>query len=50
MSELQSNVEAYIKQLSEKEKIVFEIAKKHLETSFDISKSNGFKQYLKDKK
>ena len=40
----------YIMQLTEKEKIVLEIAKEHLGTSFNILKSNGYKQWVKRKK
>jgi hypothetical protein len=37
---------AYIEQLSPKEKKAYEIAKSHLQTSFDLEKSIGFKQYM----
>lgn len=40
-------VEAYLKQLSEVEKIAYHIAKKNLESSFDVEKSIGFLEYLK---
>lgn len=39
--------EKYTKSLNEKEKKAFEIAKQHLATSFDISKSNGFNEWKK---
>ena len=38
----------YIQQLSEKEKIVYEIAKEHLGTSFNIEKSIGYKKWIKN--
>ena len=38
----------YIQQLNEKEKIVFEIAKEHLGTSFNVEKSIGYKKWLKN--
>lgn len=34
--------EKYIESLTEIEKLALEIAKQHLGSSFDISKSNGF--------
>jgi len=36
------NVSLYINQLSDQEKMVFNIAKEHLETSFCIEKSIGY--------
>lgn len=36
-------VQQYITSLSQNEKKAYEIAKSHLETSFDIEKSIGFK-------
>ena len=41
-------IDDYIQQLNEKEKIVFEIAKEHLGTSFNIEKSIGYKKWLKN--
>ena len=41
-------IDDYIKQLNEKEKIVFKIAKEHLGTSFNIEKSIGYKKWLKN--
>ncbi len=38
----------YVKQMSEKERRAYEIAKSHLQTSFDLEKSIGFKQFLKN--
>jgi len=35
-------VSEYVQSLTEIEKIAMEIAKKHLGSSFDIKKSNGF--------
>ena len=42
-----ATVKQYIKQLSEKEKIIYEIAKEHLKSSFNIEKSNGYLEWLK---
>lgn len=40
----------YIKQLSVQEKTAFQIAKNHLGSSFHIRKSNGYNEWLKNKK
>ena len=40
-------IEAYIAQLNEQEHIVLKIAIEHLESSFDISKSIGYQEWLK---
>lgn len=37
----------YIAQLGEKEKIAYEIAKNHLGTSFSLRKSIGYKEWVK---
>jgi hypothetical protein len=37
----------YVESFDEKDKIVYEIAKKNLESSFDLEKSLGFKNFLK---
>lgn len=42
-------VAEYISQMDEKDRIAYEIAKDHLETSFDIEKSIGFQDYLKER-
>jgi hypothetical protein len=44
---MEKKVQEYIKTLTEMERITLEIAKKHLGSSFDITKSNGFKDFLK---
>lgn len=40
----------YIDQLTEKELLVFEIAKEHLGSSFNIERSIGFQEFLRKKK
>ena len=40
-------IEIYIAQLNEQEKLVLEIAKAHLGSSFDIERSIGFTSWLK---
>jgi len=50
-----NNMEKYLKeyvgQLSEIEKTVLKIAQEHLETSFNLEKSIGFKEwFIKNKK
>ncbi len=39
-------IEQYIAQMTEQEKLVLEIAVDHLETSFDIVRSIGYKEWL----
>ena len=40
-------VEKYTATLSEKERVVLEIAKKHLGSSFDLKISIGFREWVK---
>jgi transcriptional regulator CtsR len=40
-------IEEYLAQLTEQERVVLEIAKAHLGSSFDISKSIGFLEWKK---
>jgi hypothetical protein len=49
-SEEEDILKSYISQLSEKEKIAYEIAKNHLGTSFSLKKSIGYKEWLKKQK
>ena len=42
--------EEYLNNLTETEKKALQIAKERLETSFHVTKSNGFVQYEKSKK
>ena len=44
---VQAKIEQYIAQLSPQERIVLRIAQEHLETSFDIEKSIGYKHFCK---
>jgi hypothetical protein len=37
----------YLAQLSEKEKLAYEIAKSHLKSSFSLERSIGFMEWLK---
>ena len=39
-------IDRYIEQLSEQEKLVLDIAINHLESSFDIVRSIGYKEWL----
>ena len=48
--EIKNLIDIYISQLNDIEKKVFTIAQEHLETSFSIEKSIGFKQWLKSNK
>ncbi len=38
-------IQKYISQFNNNEKLAYEIAKQHLETSFDISRSIGFLEF-----
>ena len=42
------NIKKYISQLTEVEKLILETALNQLESSFDISKSIGFIEWLKE--
>ena len=41
-------IEMYIKQMNPQEKIAYDIAVKNLESSFDIEKSIGFNEFIKN--
>ncbi len=43
----ESLIKDYLKNMSKEEKQAYDIAKSHLESSFDIEKSIGFLNYLK---
>ena len=43
-------VEQFTKSLDEKQILALQIAQNHLGTSFDISKCNGFKEYISQQK
>ena len=45
---MDKQIERYISQLNEQEKLVLEIAKDHLGSSFDIERSIGFTSWLKE--
>lgn len=49
-AEIKILIDKYISQLNDIEKKVLTIAQEHLETSFSIEKSIGFKQWLKSNK
>jgi hypothetical protein len=46
---MEQEIKDYIAQLPDIEKKILSIAKDHLETSFSIEKSIGFKQWLSNK-
>ena len=46
MPEKKEIIEKYIAQLNETEKKAYEIAKKRLESSFDVEKSIGFLKWV----
>ena len=45
----QKNVFAYLQQLDEQHRIAYEIAYNHLGDSFSVIRSNGFKEWLKQR-
>jgi len=47
---VEQHVEQYIAQMTPLQMQAFEIARTHLNTSFSIVKSNGFKQWLVEQK
>jgi len=47
---LDKDIQTYISQLSDIEKKVLSIAKDHLDTSFSIQKSLGFKEWLEEQR
>lgn len=47
MEPTETDIQNYIAQLTEQEKLAFEIAKTHLETSFDIVRTIGFVEWYK---
>lgn len=49
-AKIKNLIDKYISQLNDIEKKVLTIAQEHLETSFSIEKSIGFKQWLKNNK
>ena len=46
----QDDIDLYLTSLNEQQLKAYNIAKRHLGTSFDITRSNGYKQWLKAKK
>jgi len=46
-SEIQSDIFEYLQQLDEHHRIAYSIAYNHLGTSFNIFKSNGYKEWKK---
>jgi hypothetical protein len=49
-AKLQSNIIKYLEQLNSIEKKAYKIAKEHLGSSFNIVKSNGFCDWVKENK
>lgn len=45
-----SDVQEYLSSLTEQERIVYNIAKDHLGSSFDIEKSIGFLEWIENKR
>jgi hypothetical protein len=47
VNSIETMVEEYMKIWTEKERIAYNIAKSHLQSSFQLEKSNGFLQWKK---
>ena len=47
VNSIETMVEEYMKTWTEKERIAYNIAKSHLQSSFQLEKSNGFLQWKK---
>ena len=47
---VQNDIDMYLTSLNEQQLKAYNIAKRHLGTSFDITRSNGYKDWLKSKK
>lgn len=45
---IKTKTQKYIEQMDDKERQAYEIAKNHLQSSFDIRKSLGFQKWSKD--
>ena len=43
----QTDIDLYLTSLNEQQRKAYNIAKRHLGTSFDIARSNGYKEWLK---
>ena len=41
-----NHISSYVEQMTKKEKRAYEIAKSHLQTSFDLEKSIGYKKFI----
>ena len=50
LTEKEITIQNYLDHMNEREKKAYLIALRHLGTSFNIHKSNGFKEWLKNKK
>ena len=48
--EKQKEIYDYLKQLDEHQKIAYNIAYHHLNTSFNIYRSNGYKEWIQKRK
>ena len=46
---IKTKTQKYIEQMDEKERQAYEIAKDHLQSSFDMRKSLGYQQWCKEK-
>lgn len=44
-----NSIDEFLNSLTDKQRKVFEIAKEHMESSYDIKRSNGYLTWLKNK-
>ena len=47
---IQSDIDMYLNSLNKQQQKAYNIAKRHLGTSFDVTRSNGYNEWLKSKK
>ena len=48
--EINELLDVYILSLPEKDRIAYEIAKSHLGSSFNLRRSNGFKEFVRNQR
>jgi hypothetical protein len=48
IQDIENTIQKYMESLTEKERVALEIAKDHLESSFDIERSVGYIEFKKN--
>lgn len=46
----QKLIDEYVSEMTEQERLVYEIALEHLESSFDVVRSIGYKEWIEQRK